>query len=238
MIEDPVEIKVFNITKKQKFYIVVIFVIFIELLAFYLLLLRKDNINEQASNAQRLLFNILEAQDQYNAQNGIYADSLSRLVDSGLLAEQKLRTISKNGESGEIDGYRFYQISWGATKWRVESLPINGDTMVYSVDAFGINLFYKSIYDRLEEIQKAQKEFIKKNKRFAHSLSELQRQGFLEDKQYLKCYKDGDKINITGDEITQVFCKDDSFEITCGDTNVTAKVNEKGIVRAIDRDSD
>lgn len=187
----------------------------------------------QERNAKALLQRILDAQASYNTQNnGSYADSFSRLVDSGILAEKEFSKISKNGESVVLDGYKYTQHDWSATSFKIDAEPINGGSKTFSLDSMGkVTCACRSHMDALEEIQQAQREFKFKNNRFAKSLSELTKDGYLPARRYEGFVKDGDTKKVNCAEVTQVFCKDDSYKIEATKLSEKAVLTERGIVR-------
>lgn len=138
--EPPIEIikKEQNVLKVIIVTFVVITLIFVMLVLGSGMLENRKLANEKAAKA--LLQRIIDAQASYRTKNqGIYADSLSRLVDSKFLQEDAFTAITQDGETAMVQGYIFTQQGFTTTSWTVVANPIdaNTGTKVFMVDATG-----------------------------------------------------------------------------------------------------
>lgn len=139
MIENEPPIEIVKTSNRKIFGIIALVV----LIGFMILLAMPNHsecrkvANEPAAKA--LLQRIIDAQASYSTRNGIYADNLSRLVDSKFLQEDAFTAITQDGETATVQGYIYKQTNWTQTKWKVTAKPIdkNIGTKRFSVDQNG-----------------------------------------------------------------------------------------------------
>lgn len=134
--EIPIEAK--HIDRKKVY--LIIFIISISLITVVICLPKPhDGRLENARLAELTLSNILRAQESYNTKNGIYAPSLSALVDSNFLQNDSFSVITQNGDTADESGYTFKQTNWTDKKWKITAEPIdkNTGTKRYTLDETG-----------------------------------------------------------------------------------------------------
>ena len=99
--------------------------------------LQQYRIFQNDMNAESLLTQIIDARTSYSTKNnGNFAPSLSVLVKERFLQENAFSAVQKDGDSVIVQGFKFKQIGWTKSKWKVTAEPINPDegTKRFTVD--------------------------------------------------------------------------------------------------------